>query len=72
MLGVIVVTIALIVGISRRLLRMFIAGGACTSKAKMFGKTVVTTRANAGIGKATAVDIARRGAKVVRNDLSRS
>ena len=65
MLGVIVVTTAIMVGIACRWLRMFIAGGACTSKAKMFGKTVIITGANSGIGEATAVDIARRGAKVI-------
>jgi retinol dehydrogenase-13 len=65
MLGIIAVTIAIMVGISYRLLRMFTAGGVCTSKAEMFGKTVIITGANSGIGKATAVEIARRGAKVI-------
>lgn len=39
--------------------------GKCRSKAKMNGKTVLITGANGGIGRETAKDIAKRGARVI-------
>jgi len=47
------------------LLKRWMQGPQVTSKAKLDGKTVVITGSNTGIGRTTALDMSRRGAKVV-------
>lgn len=39
--------------------------GKCNSRAQMNGKTVLITGANGGIGRETAKDIAKRGARII-------
>ncbi|XP_066280171.1 retinol dehydrogenase 12-like [Branchiostoma lanceolatum] len=52
-------------GVSLYAVRKYFGGGVCYSKARLDGKTAIVTGSNTGLGKETARDLARRGARVI-------
>ncbi|KAF7219285.1 dehydrogenase/reductase SDR family member 13 [Nothobranchius furzeri] len=64
-MSIILLAVGVFIGAAFIYHHIVVKGKKCTSKAELHGKTVIVTGSNTGIGRTTAINLARRGARVI-------